>query len=457
MSRPFPAPPESPLKSPLFQGLALQGLALQRLALQRLALQGLALALTALAVPFAAQAQQPLEEFLAAAAQHEPNLLAARAEAGVVAARVDLARASLLPSLSVAAGYQRNSDEVKVQRPDADGVLQTSSVLPYNQFDASVLLDVPLVNALAWTEVDAVSADVEGAAARARAVQMQVRVQVIQAWHRLVGAREVVAAAEARLGVAEAARAYAQRRFDAGSAPELEVARADVELGLARDVLVRSGLEVRLASQALRALTGVQPDDREARIATDDTPTPPLEGHFEKLNDLPALQATSAATSAADLRRTAAGRAWWPSLNAYARDRYTNAAGFQPEVLWSVGLALAWRFDFQRPANDALRDAEWTAARARHEAARVAAENLIIEAWHRVEAGRAQVEATRGALDASERAAGDAQKRFDAARATQLDVLIAERERFDARVAQALARTRLAEARATLGVLVGGP
>lgn len=401
-----------------------------------------------------ARAQQSLEVFLDAAERHEPNLRAAREDEGAARSRVDEARATLLPRLTASAGYTRNDSEVLVQRTGTDGSMQTATILAHDQLDASVLLDVPLLDVARWSSFGAAEIDADGAHAVTEAERVRVRVAVIEAWHRLVGARAVIDASEERLRVALEAQANVVQRRETGLAPELDVARAGVEVGLAREVIANAQLEERLATQALRVASGLAPDASRATIEASDEALSPLAGYLERVEEMPALQAARERTRSAQARREASWQELLPSLRGFARGRFTNAAGFQPESLWSAGVSLVWTIDLGGPAAISTRDHELAAAEARRDATRLAAESLLVEAWSRVDAGRARLTAAELALEASERAVSDAHLRYDAARATQLDVLVAERERFDARVSRALALTQLAGARATLAALL---
>lgn len=413
---------------------------------------GLALALGAWNTR--AHAQQSLESFVSAGEQYEPTLRALRHDEAAARSRVDEARATFLPRLTATAGYQRNETQVLVQRMAPDGTTQTSTILPYDQIDLSVLLDVPIVDVAAWTAFGASEIDVDGAVATVRADRMRVHVAVIEAWHRLVAARAIVDASEERLRVALEAETNVTRRHEVGVSPALDVARANVEVGLAREVIANARLEERLAARGLEAITGVTPDATRVTldVPTDDAPA--LASYVAHLDELPALRAARERVRASARRRDASWQEMLPTLRGFARERFTNAAGFQPETLWSLGLQAVWSIDFGMPAALATRDHELSAAEARLEATRIAAETLLIEAWNRVDAGRARVEATEASLAASERAVTDAHERYENARATQLDVLLAERERFDARVARAVAVTQLAGARATLEALI---
>ncbi|AKF09698.1 TolC family protein [Sandaracinus amylolyticus] len=411
--------------------------------------------IAALLVTSRAAAQQPLSQFVDAASSYEPALRAARHDEAAARSRIDEARAALLPSITALLGYQRNEVEVRTQRTSPDGSVLTATILPYDQFDAAVQLDVPLVDVAAWSALDASEADADGAHEATRAAEDRARIAVVVAWHRLVGARSVVDASDERLRVAQRAREDVGRRHDAGVAPALDVARADVEVGLAREAHTNAVLEERLAAQALFAASGLEPDATRVALDVDLAAERPLDDYRAMLDEMPALRAAREATHGASRRREVAWQRMLPVLRAFARERYTNAAGFQPESLWSVGVAAQWTFDFARPAALSTADHELAAAEARADAVRVAADSAVVEAWNRVEAGRARVEAATIALEASARAVHDARERYQVARATQLDLLIAERERFDATVAHALAVAQLAGARATLHALVG--
>lgn len=407
------------------------------------------------AVTTEAYAQQSLEIFTEAALSYEPGLRAARHEEAAAEGRVREARGALLPDLTASAGYRRNQTESVVQRMNADGSSTTANILPYNQFDLSIELGVPILDLGAWSSLDAAEASAEGSVHEKRAVELDVRMRVVAEWYRLVGARAVIDAAEERLRVAERALVDVEARHAEGLSPQLDVSRAQAEVGLARESVAAARLEERLAERALVALTGVVPDDSRAVLDVDDRAPRGLADYRARIDALPTVTAARARARSLEGAESAARRRLVPVVRGFARERYTNASGFQPESLWSLGVVAEWRLDFSRIAAFTTSTETLSAADARYEAARVAAETAIVEAWNRVEAGRARVEASRATLDASERALADSNERYEAGRGTQLDQLLAQRDRFAARVALTLATAQLASARAILSALTG--
>lgn len=410
--------------------------------------------LLALAAPAAAEAQQPLATFLDAIEEHDPSLRAAAEDARAASARTDEARYTLLPRFSAFAGYQRNESQVSVQRQSMDGTTQTSLILPYDQLDAWLQLDVPLVDLSAWTDIGALEHDEEASRLARRAALRRAKLQVIAGYYRLVASRSVVDAANERVRVADAGRAVVAERVAAGTSPALELARADVEIGLARDAVSQGLLEVALAERALVAWTGVTPTDAHVELAERTSSTPSLEVLRTRIASLPSVRAANETAEAARRRRESSWQDVLPTLRGFARQRWTNAAGFQPESLWSIGVGLNWVLEPRALMTHSAREHEASAAEARMEAIALAEETALVEAYRRVESGRTHLATSRVTVEASLRAVADIRERFEVARATQLEVLIAEREEFDARVTESIARAELAMAEDILAALI---
>lgn len=95
-----------------------------------------------------------LDDLLARAVSVDPRLAAAQADADAAAARVGGSRAALLPRLSASAGSTRNEVASEVTLPGSDPVVIT----PVDQLDATVRLDVPILDLAAWSTVSASAA-----------------------------------------------------------------------------------------------------------------------------------------------------------------------------------------------------------------------------------------------------------------------------------------------------------
>ncbi len=389
-----------------------------------------------------AQAQQPLEEFLLASDDNAIDVHAARAALDTARSQADEARARFLPSGAATGTYQRNEYQVQLMiSPD-----RTATIQLYDQFSAQFQLTVPIIDISGWTGFFSAEQAADAAEERYDGALDDVHATVVAVWYQLVGLRAVRDASQQRLDAEIANRDAVQARFDAQVAPQLELSRAEAEVQRVTQVLQEAQLQVVLAERNLENLTGLRPsaatvtldDDLHAEAAIDE-----FLGHAD---ESPLMRAAGHSVRAAELGVDAAWESLLPTIGGTVREQITNASGFSPSSQWAVLLTATWSLDFLRPAQIGTRGAQLATARAQAELAEQQAETRIFEQWHRVESLRAGALAAAAARDALTRAAEDAQVRFDAGAATQLDVIQANRDRFQAEVGliQAIANLRVA-------------
>lgn len=411
---------------------------------------------TALAAQAAsAQAQQPLAEFLVAGDRTATDVREADELARAAGSAVDEARGRLFPTISATGIYTRNEREVVVNLSMDPAMPRSAVITPYDQLDGRFTLTVPIVDVSIWESFFAAEASAEAAGERATLARDTVRMTVVTTWYSLVAARALVRATEAALGAAESAREGAAARVEVGVAPAAEGARAEAEVARARQTLAEARLLATLAAQSLEVTTGIHPDDTEVDLAVDLGAPPALDDLIAELDGLPAVRAARADARAAERSRDAAWAALFPTVTGSASERVTNASGFGPATQWAISLTATWTFDFVRPFTIETREATLAGARVREEEARALAEAGIVEAWHRVGALIERVTAAGAALEASTRAADDARARFEAGAGSQLEAILAERDRFSAEVGLIQAAGDLAVARAALLVRSG--
>ncbi len=411
------------------------------------------LGIAALALaPSIASAQQPLSVFIAAGDEHAPSMAIARAQAHAARRRIDIARGALLPTLTASADYFRNQQQVNVTRQNPDGSTSTATVLAQDEIDASVLATLPIIDVDAWSTLEAAEDDAEGSALDALATRDETRVAVTTAYFELAGARAVRAQALQRLQVTQEDYSAWTTRREAGRATELEVARADAEVGFAQDAVATAELQIAIAARALVALTGVTPEDRDTDLTPSTASDLTLADALDGAAQAPAVRAARARGDAASHRQDASWETLLPTLSAQGRERYTNMPGFLPDTLWSVGLVVTWQLDFIRPYEVLAADDARAIADAQTAQVTSDMQTEITNAFHQVVAARSHLAASDRARGAATRAQEDAMARADLGRSTQLDVLIARRDAFDAEISYVLAEADLASARAVLDI-----
>src|SRR5258708_6423025 len=207
-------------------------------------------------------ALQPLEAFVAAARERNPDALEARANLAQQSAQADVALGSRLPGISARGTYTRNQYQSQITLP-AQITLpgsSTTTLVPFNQWDGSATLTVPLVDLAGFRRVEAANTNVEAATQQLAATRLQVESQTAQDYFQLVADRALIAAAENALEVSRESLRLADARRQAGTATGLDVdrARADVENQVQQ--LASARLQTSLAARALESTTGIAPD-----------------------------------------------------------------------------------------------------------------------------------------------------------------------------------------------------
>lgn len=403
----------------------------------------------ALGAPRAAAAQ-PLERFLARVAA-SAEVREAEAVVAQRAGERTQSLGALIPSLSGRAGYTRNEVEVAVTLPGGERAVITRQ----DQLDASLTVDVPLLDLGAWSRLGAARAALAAAEERRAASVDEVRRAVTRAWFTWVGASALRGASERAVEVARRSVERAQRRAEAGRGTTLDRQRAEADLARAEQDLADAALSADAAARTLRSLTGL---DAAAPPPLPDDPLqeePPLPAWERRAGDTPAVRAAESEARVGDATRAAAWTRLAPSINASATQRWTNAAGFGPGSVWSAGVSLAWRLDLASVGAAQAAGAGELAARARAERARRDARDAVFNAWSQVSAGIRRARAARSRVVAAEAAAESARRRLDEGGGTALDVLLAERDAASAQAARVQSDADLGYARALLRITAG--
>lgn len=403
--------------------------------------------------PTLASAQQPLPVFLDAADRAALDVREARAALRQAQSQVDEARARLLPAFTAQGAYQRNEFEAAFTNPATGARV---AIQPFDSLTAQFTVTVPLIDIGAWSGFFQSEAFAESAEARLELADQNVEVAVVQVWHQLVGARALVRASERNIEALERNLEAARARVEVGVAAQLELSRAETEVARAQQSLAEARLSAVLAARNLFNLTGIVPSDEPAELEDVPTRLEPLDAYLAESSELPGVRAAREAARAADIAADTAWTALLPSISGFARESGSNAAGFQG-ANWSyaLGVQAVWVLDFARPAQISTRAAAAEVATVQLERAIQQTETGIFEAYERVGAARAQAEAAEAGVASARRAAEDARIRFDAGAATQLDLIQAERDLFQAEVLLIRALADLHVAHAALRIRAG--
>jgi outer membrane protein TolC len=405
-------------------------------------------------LPASASAQS-LGVFLAAA----PRAAEVR-EADAVARQREAERTQamgrLLPAVTARLGYTRNQYEVGVTIPM--GANATRAVItPENQLDATLSLDVPLLDLGAWSRYGAAREGADGARVRVGVATEDVRRTVARQWFTWVAATALRDAATRALEAADRAVARTRNRAAAGAGSALDVLRAESDAARARQRISDAELSVDEAARVLHSVTGVEVREAPSLAEDDLHDEGPLGTWTRGAEEAPSVRAAQSDARVSDAQSRAAWFALAPTVSATATQRWTNAAGFGPSGSWAAGVSLAWRFDVGTLASARAQQAADEATAARLERTTREARDAVSTAWNQVRAGISRARAARAEEAASEGAARTARERLTTGAGTELEALLAERDAFSARVSRVQADADLGYARVLLRIASARP
>jgi outer membrane protein len=379
-----------------------------------------------------------LEEAIAAAMNHAPEIEAARADSDAADARIKEARGQGLPSatLSGTIGYGRLN-------PQGFFGLPAANVTPRA---AQLTIEQPL---FMGGRISAGIAQARAGSEAARAVEIMTRSQIVvatvEAYGHVLTTRRIVALYEKMVGQMEEMPRQARLRYKAGESPSTDVAQAMARLAEAQAALEGAhGLTVS-ADARFTNLTGLAPRDLQPLPAN-----PAMPGSLDEALDIarannPALAQAEAALEAARAGARGVRAERLPTIGAFAEGS-TIRDQFFPDYRAdgaTVGVRARWQlFSGGRVAAKITEtDSAVRAADARVRAARSAVDEQTISAFQGVRSAiLVEVAARQQALAASQ-ARDSIRHEVRVGMKSQLDLLDAEREATGAAVSEAKAQS----------------
>ncbi|HSM75945.1 MAG TPA: TolC family outer membrane protein [Desulfobacterales bacterium] len=266
----------------------------------------------------------------------------------------DEARAGLLPKLRGAATLTRNDTRIEVFGEDFAG-----SALPPGVFSDpiekthtggsySFRLIQPIVDAQAWSAVDASDARIAAGQAAVTVVEQNLILEVVDAYFTVLGAQADVRAVRSRRERLAETLARAETNLEAGAGDIIAVHEARAARDAAQADVTQSRNAVRIAWARLERLTHrpvgavVDLGQIEARPPEPNRVSAWVRTAVEKH---PLLRQTQLRLAAAQERIHFERRARWPQLDATAGYGYDKGSFLPSSERWqgSVGLAVTLR------------------------------------------------------------------------------------------------------------------
>ncbi len=394
----------------------------------------LAFLLASVAMP--AQATT-LEEAIAAAMNHAPEIEAARADADAADARIKEARGQGLPSatLSGTIGYGRLDPQGYFGLPAANVTPRT----------AQLTIEQPLfMGGRVSAGIAQAKAGSEAAHAGESMTRSQIVVATVQAYGDVLTTHRMVALYEQMVGQMEEIQRQARLRFKAGESPSTDVAQATARLAEAQAALEAArGIAVS-ADARFTNLTGLAPQDLQPLPAN-----PAMPGSLDEALDIarannPALAQAEAALEAARAGARGARAERLPTVGAFAEGS-TIRDQFFPDYRAdgaTVGVRARWQlFSGGRvSAKITESDSAVRAADARVRAARSAVDEQTISAFQGVRSAMLVETAAGQQALAAAQARDSVRHEVRVGMKPQLDLLDAEREATAAAVSETRAQ-----------------
>ena len=406
-------------------------------------------------VAAASPAAPSLAEFLAAARNGSLEVRQQRANVDESTAAEGVEGANLLPKLVVTSDYLRNQYDVIVSIPRGTNPPLTATIQPYNQLDATIELDVPLIDLPARKRRDAARYDIATARATLAVNSVEVERSVVRAYYQWVGGKTQLASAEAARAAAVDNVRILESRLGGGLASELDVARARSQVARTDQSIADAQLTIVQARRELRTYSSVDAAGDAPALSADMSPEAPLAQWLSSAGAVPEVASANASLRAAEERATADRWTYLPTVSALARERLTTASGFGHEDNWAVGVTAAWQLDFGKPEHTKQSAAAVHAAELGRDRAARDSSDRITDAWDNVEQLRAHAVAAAAQFDSDRAAVEVARTKFAGGQATSLDVVLAQRDALDSESAMLRARADLASARALLRLAAG--
>lgn len=280
-----------------------------------------------------------LDEAIAAAMQHAPQVEAAGAESASADARVREARAAALPSAIATGSYGKG-------RLDPQGYfgLQSASVSPRA---AQLSLEQPLyTGGRLRAGIAQARAGSRAAEASERLVRSQAIVDTAESYGDVIVTRRMVELHGQLLAQMQQVQHEAELRFDAGETSRTDVAHAAARLAEAEAALAQSRGMARVAEARFTHLTGLPAQDLAPLPPSPATPATLAETIDRARAGNPALAQAQAGLEAARAAARAARAERLPTIGAFAegtlvRDQFfpdyrTDGTTFGVRARWQL-------------------------------------------------------------------------------------------------------------------------
>ncbi len=360
-------------------------------------------------------AELSLETALRIGRRLQPQLRQARAQTQAAEARVDQARAPLLPQVNLIANYTRATSNFTPQPAGMSANLVTPdpSLNTYNFFRNGLTATQLIWDfGQAWQKKNAARASAEAQEDTERATQLSSDLAIRAAFYQARAARDAV-------GVAHETLANQNKHVDqitafteVGTRPEIDLLQADTDQANAEVALINAQNDYATARAILNQTMGVEAAASYEVVGAASAPLPgegtPLETLVdEALRARPDVAAKLAELRAQDLTNKATAGRYGPALSASAGATYNGRE--VDNLVWnfSGGFTLAWPIFEGGLVRASVREGEAKSAGLRAEVD-IARQQVRVD----VDQARLTIIAGKAAVAAAERSLANAKARL---------------------------------------------
>jgi outer membrane protein TolC len=380
--------------------------------------------------------------------KQNPSARQARASAEAAQGRIDQAKVTLLPTLTVAgtlgAGSRQSVQCVDPAQVNCGGFFTLQESSGVSATANWRITDFGQTRA----NIRAAEANAEASNASINTSNLDIRADVEQAYLEAVARERLIVVAEATVKSEEAHLDQAKRFVAAQAHDPIEVSQAQSRLANAQSSLSQAQSNSAVALANLRAAIGWLDPTRAPEVdpnwpAPVDQEPPPLPELVKQARaQRPEIVAADKQIEASMYGVDAAHAERRPILSATASSQWApHTDNWSPDPTWSAGLTLSWNvFDgFRSRADVRVANANLTSAKASRDA-------LLVTLTSALESARAQIIANKANVQASTEAVTAAQAELKLANARYANGLGSQIELADAQTAVTTAEGNLVQA-----------
>jgi outer membrane protein len=400
-------------------------------------------AVAALGSPFAVAHADTLESALVQAYQNNPTLNAQRAAVRATDENVPQALSGYRPRISITAsgGEQSLSSTTKVTSTNPS-TYQTQS--GYNSpVSAGVTASQTLFNGFQTANrTRQAESQVQAARETLRSTEQSVLLNAVTAYMNLLRDTAIFDLQKRNVEVLQEQLRQVRDRFNVGEVTRTDVAQSESRLASGRSQVLTAESNFKTSGAVYRQIIGSNPGRLSAGTPVDRFSPPNLSGAVGAASaNHPSVTTAQYNIDIAQLQVKVAEGALYPTLsvqgnftkNYLASGNLNTMESYNASVLGQLSVPI-----YQGGAEYSLiRQAKETLGQRRIDAdtAREQVRQIVVQAWGQLDAAKANIEATQAQVQATEIALNGVREEARVGQRTTLDVLNAQQELVNARVA----------------------